>query len=53
MGKEQSGSRTTHGTDLQVRLTRAGYALSRYFDFLPQLEKQAAARRYANRSRAE
>lgn len=37
--------------DLAATTTRAGYALSRYFDFLPQMEKQAAARRYANRSR--
>lgn len=39
--------------DLKATTTRAGYALSRYFDFLPQLKKQAAARRHANRSRAE
>ncbi len=37
--------------DLKATTTRAGYALSRYFDFLPQLKKQAAARRYANRDR--
>lgn len=37
--------------DLKATTTRAGYALSRYFDFVPQLKKQAAARRYANRSR--
>ena len=37
--------------DLAATTTRAGYALSRYFDFLPQLKKQAAARRYANRNR--
>ena len=39
--------------DLKATTTRAGYALSRYFDFVPQLKKQAAARRYANRSRQE
>lgn len=39
--------------DLKATTTRAGYALSRYFDFLPQLKKQADARRHANRSRAE
>lgn len=39
--------------DLKSTTTRAGYALSRYFDFLPQLKKQADARRYANRSRPE
>ncbi len=39
--------------DLKATTTRAGYALSRYFDFLPQLKKQADARRDANRSRAE
>lgn len=39
--------------DLKATTTRAGYALSRYFDFLPQLKKQADARRYANRNRAE
>lgn len=37
--------------DLAATTTRAGYALSRYFDFVPQMEKQAAARRYANRNR--
>ena len=37
--------------DLAATTTRAGYALSRYLDFLPQMEKQAAARRYANRNR--
>ena len=36
--------------DLKATTTRAGYALSRYFDFVPQLKKQAAARRHANRS---
>ena len=39
--------------DLKATTTRAGYALSRYFDFVPQLKKQATARRYANRSRQE
>ena len=39
--------------DLAATTTRAGYALSRYFDFIPQLRKQAAARRFANRSRQE
>lgn len=39
--------------DLAATTTRAGYALSRYFDFVPQMEKQAAARRYANRDRQE
>ena len=33
--------------DLRATTTRAGQALSRYFDFLPQLDKMAAARRYA------
>jgi hypothetical protein len=33
--------------DLRATTTRAGQALSRYFDFLPQLEKMDAARRYA------
>ena len=37
--------------DLAATTTRAGYALSRYFDFVPQMEKQAAARRCANRNR--
>ena len=35
--------------DLQATTTRAGYALSRYFDFLPQLDKMDAARRFAAR----
>ena len=39
--------------DLKATTTRAGYALSRYFDFVPQLKKQAAARRRANRRRPE
>ena len=39
--------------DLKATTTRAGYALSRYFDFLPQLKKQADARRHANRSHAK
>ena len=34
--------------DLRATTTRAGQTLSRYFDFLPQLEKMAAARRFAN-----
>ena len=33
--------------DLQATTTRAGQALSRYFDFLPQLDKMDAARRHA------
>lgn len=33
--------------DLRATTARAGYALSRYFDFLPQLDKMAAARRRA------
>ena len=33
--------------DLRATTTRAGQALSRYFDFLPQLDKMDAARRYA------
>ena len=33
--------------DLQATTTRAGQALSRYFDFLPQMEKMDAARRFA------
>lgn len=39
--------------DLAATTTRAGYALSRYLDFVPQMEKQAAVRRYANRKRPE
>ena len=33
--------------DLRATTTRAGDALSRYFDFLPQMEKMDRARRYA------
>ena len=33
--------------DLRATTTRAGLALSRYFDFLPQMEKMDAARRFA------
>lgn len=33
--------------DLHATTTRAGQALSRYFDFLPQLDKMDAARRHA------
>ena len=33
--------------DLRATTTRAGRALSFYFDFLPQLDKMNAARRYA------
>ena len=33
--------------DLRATTTRAGQALSRYFDFIPQLEKMDAARRFA------
>ena len=33
--------------DLRATTTRAGQALSFYFDFLPQLDKMDAARRYA------
>lgn len=33
--------------DLPATTARAGYALSRYFDFLPQMDKMAAARRSA------
>ena len=33
--------------DLRATTTRAGRALSYYFDFLPQLDKMDAARRYA------
>ena len=33
--------------DLRDTTTRAGQALSRYFDFLPQLDKMDAARRHA------
>lgn len=32
--------------DLRATTTRAGQALSRYFDFLPQMEKMDAARRF-------
>ena len=34
--------------DLRATTTRAGQALSRYFDFLPQLDKMDAARRFAD-----
>ena len=37
--------------DLRATTTRAGSALSRYFDWLPQMQKMDAARRYAARSR--
>ena len=33
--------------DLRATTTRAGQALSRYFDFLPQMAKMDAARRFA------
>ena len=33
--------------DLRATTNRAGQALSRYFDFLPQLDKMERARRYA------
>lgn len=33
--------------DLRATTTRAGQALSRYFDFLPQIQKMDAARRFA------
>ena len=33
--------------DLRATTTRAGQALSRYFDFLPQLDKMDAARRHS------
>ena len=33
--------------NLRATTTRAGQALSRYFDFLPQMEKMDAARRFA------
>ena len=33
--------------DLRATTNRAGQALSRYFDFLPQLDKMDRARRYA------
>ena len=34
--------------DLRATTRRAGQALSRYFDFLPQLDKMDAARRFAS-----
>ena len=34
--------------DLRATTSRAGHALSRYFDFLPQLDKMDAARRFAS-----
>ena len=34
--------------DLRATTSRAGQALSRYFDFLPQLDKMDAARRLAS-----
>ena len=34
--------------DLRATTSRAGQALSRYFDFLPQLDKMDAARRFAS-----
>lgn len=39
--------------DLRATTTRAGHALSRYFDFLPQLDKMDRARRYAGNAVAE
>ena len=39
--------------DLRATTTRAGDALSRYFDFLPQIEKMDRARRYAANAVAE
>ena len=36
-----------HSRDLRATALRAGQALSYYFDFLPQLDKMDAARRYA------
>lgn len=36
--------------DLQATTQRAGMALSRYLDFVPQMEKMDAARRYASRT---
>ena len=39
--------------DLRATTTRAGDALSRYFDFLPQMEKMDRARRYAANAAAE
>ena len=39
--------------DLRATTTRAGRAFSRYFDFLPQLDKMDAARRHAAKSRDE
>ena len=39
--------------DLRDTTTRAGQALSRYFDFLPQLDKMDAARRHAAKPRDE
>ena len=39
--------------DLRATTTRAGQALSRYFDFLPQLDKMDAARRYAAECESE
>ncbi|MDE0005173.1 MAG: nucleotidyltransferase domain-containing protein [Rhodospirillaceae bacterium] len=35
--------------DLKATTQRAGMALSRYLDFVPQMEKMDAARRYASR----
>lgn len=37
--------------DLQATTTRGGRALSRYFDFVPQMKKMDAARRYAATAR--
>lgn len=39
--------------DLRATTTRAGQTLSRYFDFLPQLDKMDAARRYAAKFRED
>ena len=36
--------------DLRATTTRAGMAMSRYFDFVPQMEKMDAARRHALRT---
>lgn len=35
--------------DLRGTTTRAGIAMSRYFDFVPQMQKMDAARRYSSR----
>ena len=52
-GAKSWSQRTIIAANVAMSGSSAGYALSRYLDFLPQLKKQAAARRYANRNRQQ